>query len=407
MLTPAIGRAQTTAATISGVVADETQSPVPGANVSVRHLETDTRRELVTDHEGRYYVPALEPGQYEVTVALAGFQTSVRDGILLTLGQHAVINVSMKLGALEERIVVTGSAPLVETSRSGVTGLVEQEQIRELPLNGRDFTQLALLQPGVIAAPTGGSRMVSIAGARPNQISYMLDGADINPQRNEGIGSAAGGQLGVESVREFQVLVNTYSAEYGRSTGGIVSAVTRSGTNTFHAAAFEFHRNDSLEARDYFDPPEAKQPPFKRNQFGGYAGGPLKRDRTFFFASYEGLRQSRTDTTINRVPSPTTRNRPDIHPSIRPYLELYPPPNGAVTGVTGEHIETRETPTEEDYVVAKVDHTFSSRDNLSARVLFDDAAVRTTRPFECTARARTPRRSTSPWSTSGSRRPGC
>src|SRR5437867_4475194 len=188
----------------------------------------------------------------------------------------------------------------VATHQSSVTALIDQHQIRELPLNGRDFSQLTLLQLGVTASPStnrtvdrGMGTQVSVAGARPNQISYQIDGADANTQGNGSPGSAAGGLLGVDTVREFQVLVNNYSAEYGRSAGGIVTAVTRSGTNSLKGTAFEFNRNSRFDSKTVFDDPNSDIPPLTRNQFGGYLGGPLVKDKTFFFGSYEGLRQDR------------------------------------------------------------------------------------------------------------------
>src|SRR5437763_11454427 len=178
---------------------------------------------------------------------------------------------------------------MMNTRLSSVAALVDEKQIRELPLNGRDFSQLTLLQPGVTASPStarqvdrGMGTQVSIAGARPNQISYQLDGTDVNFQGNGSPGSAAGGLLGVETVREFQVLVNNYSAEYGGSTGGIVVAVTRSGTNALSGSAFEFGRNSKFDTRTYFDDRSQSIPPLKRNQFGGTLGGPIVRDKTFF-----------------------------------------------------------------------------------------------------------------------------
>lgn len=379
-LLPAAAAAQTTGGTISGTVLDETRGALPGVTVTVRQLETGTQRVLVTDSEGRYAAESLQPGTYTITAELQGFQTSVREGVTLSLGQRAVVNPSLKVGQLEERITVTGTVPLVNTTSGGVSGLVEQQQIRDLPLNGRDFSQLTLLQPGVLATPTtaksvdrGMGTQVAVAGARPNQISFLLDGADVNSQGNQSPGSAAGGMLGVESVREFQVLINSYSAEHGRSSGGIVSAVTRSGTNAFHGAAFEFHRNDALDAKTYFDPEDAPKPPFTRNQFGGYVGGPIKKNRTFFFGSYEGLRQDLTQTNISRVPSRATRARGDISPAIRPYLELYPLPNGEETGATGLYTETLEERIRETYFVTKVDHSFNDRNSLSMRYLYDDA----------------------------------
>src|SRR5262249_44746923 len=207
--------------------------------------------------------------------------------------QESVVNVSLKVGGIDEQVVVTGETALINMRQSSVTSLVDEKQVRELPLNGRDFSQLTLLQPGVTASPTtqqqvdrGMGTQVSIAGARPNQISYQIDGTDANTQGNGSPGSAAGGLLGVETVREFQVLVNNYSAEYGRSTGGIVTAVTRSGTNSLRGTAFEFNRDSRFDSRTYFDDPTQDLPKLSRNQFGGYLGGPVVKDRTFFFGSF-------------------------------------------------------------------------------------------------------------------------
>src|SRR5204862_3846829 len=186
-----------------------------------------------------------------------------------------------KVGGVNEQVIVTGEASLVNMRQSSVAALVDEKQIRELPRNGRDFSQLTLLQPGVTASLStqqqvdrGMGTQVSIAGARPNQISYQLDGADANTQGNGSPGSAAGGLLGVETVREFQVLVNNYSAEYGRSTGGIVTAVTRSGTNAFRGTLFEFNRDSRFDSRTYFDDQAQDIPPLKGNQLGGYISGP-------------------------------------------------------------------------------------------------------------------------------------
>ncbi len=381
---PAWAAAQSTGATLAGVVFDQSNQALPGATVTIRQTETDAKRVVVTDGQGRYQAPALSPAIYEVTAELAGFQTSVRDRLVLTLGQTATVNFTLGIASLTEQVVVTESAPLVETTRGGVASLVDEQQIRDLPLSGRDFSQLTLLQPGVLASPTtaqsvdrGMGTQVSIAGARPNQISYLLDGADVNSQGNQAPGSAAGGRLGVETVREFQVLVNNYSAEYGRSTGGVVSAITRSGTNSYRGNLFEFTRNAKFDSKGYFDDPNTDIPPYARNQFGGILGGPLRKDHTFFFGSYEGLRQDRSINLVNRVPSRATRARTDINPAIAPYLAMYPLPNGTETGATGIYSTAVKEPTREDYVVGKIDQTVSNSDSLTLRYTFDDATVTT------------------------------
>lgn len=378
---PAAG-AQSPTGGIAGTIADQTEAALPGATVVIKRVETGTTRTLVADDRGRYRAPALDPGSYEVSAELEGFQTSVRRGLQLTLGQEMTVNLVLALGQLAERVIVTAASPLVETTHATIANLVDERQIRELPLNGRDFSELALTGVGVVQTPTvdrsllrGMGTQFSVAGARPNMVSYLLDGTDIADQGGQSPGSAAGGLLGVETVREFQVITNNYSAEYGRSAGGIVSAVTRSGTNALRGGALEFHRNEALDARTYFDDPNEPIPPLTRNQYGFNLGGPLRRDRTFFFSSFEGLRQDRGVTRVARVPSRATRNRPDISQATRPYLLLYPEPNGAETGASGLYSQAVTEPTREDYFVIKIDHTFSEQDSGSVRYTFDNAST--------------------------------
>ena len=380
--------AQVTTATLSGTVTDELGGALPGAIISIRASETGAVRALSTDSTGRYSAPALEPGPYEFTVELQGFQTMRRSDLRLSVGQRLTLDVKLTVGRIEDVLTVTGEAPVIDTSRSSVAALVDAQQIRELPLNGRDFSQLALLQPGVLASPTtsrqvdrGMGTQVSIAGARPNQISYQLDGTDVNFQGNGSPGSAAGGLLGVETVREFQVLINNYSAEYGRSSGGIVTAVTRSGTNEFRGAGFAFLRDESFDARNYFDSPTGETPPLDRHQFGGYVGGPIVRERVFFFGSYEGLRQDRGYTAISRVPSRATRARADVVAFVRPFMQLFPLPTGEETGASGLYSVEVVEPTRENYAVAKVDHIVSQNHSLSARYSWDRAGVVVPQPI--------------------------
>lgn len=380
--------AQVTTASLAGVVLDETGAALPGATVTIKHVETGRARPVIADGEGRYRAPELDPGTYDVMGELTGFQTSVRSGLLLTLGQNAVVNMTLKLGTLAEQVLVTESAPLVEITRGALAGLVDERQIRDLPLNGRDFTQLTLGQPGVISVPTAGRTIsrgmgtqISVAGARPNQISYLLDGTDIDDQGGQSPGSAAGGMLGVDTIREFQVLTNNYSAEYGRSAGGVISAITRSGSNRYSGSMFEFFRDDALDAKNFFDPLDQPIPPFTRNQFGANLGGPIARDHTFFFGAYEGLRQRKGLTIVDFVPSRATRARADINPIVRPYLDIYPLPNGPETGPSGVYTTSINEPTDEHYFLTKVDHSFSNSDSGSVRYTFDQATVVTPQPI--------------------------
>ncbi|MBA2304345.1 MAG: TonB-dependent receptor, partial [Acidobacteria bacterium] len=380
--------AQVTTATLAGLITDSSGGALPGASVTVRSSETDVTRVLSTDEGGRYRASALEPGMYDVTVELSGFQTTRHQAVQLTLGQTLSLNVTMGVGKVEDVITVTGEVPVIDTNRSSVSGLVDAQQIRELPLNGRDFSQLTLLQPGVLGSPTtarqvdrGMGTQVSIAGGRPNQVNYQLDGTDINFQGNGSPGSAAGGLLGVETVREFQVLINNYSAEYGRSSGGIVTAITRSGTNQFRGAGFGFLRDESLDSKNYFDDPDGEIPPLDRYQYGGVLGGPIVREKTFFFASYEGLRQDRGYTSIARVPGMATRNRTDVNPAIQPFLFFYPEPNVPGTGASGLYSVEVVEPTRENYFVGKVDHALGAGQSLSMRYSWDKASVVIPRPI--------------------------
>jgi hypothetical protein len=378
----AVAAAQDTTGSIAGFVTDESKAALPGATVTIKDVETGQSRDLTTDAQGRYRAEALVPGKYAVLVELSGFRTAQYQDVALSVGQALTLDVQLQIGGVTERVVVSGEATLVATRQSSVAALVEQTQIRELPLNGRDFSQLTLLQLGVTSSPSsqqqvdrGMGTQVSIAGARPNQISYQLDGTDANTQGNGSPGSAAGGLLGVDTVREFQVLVNNYSAEYGRSTGGIVTAVTRSGTNDLHGAGFEFNRNSRWDSKTFFDDPNSDIPKLSRNQFGGYLGGPIARDRTFFFGSYEGLRQDRGVTTIATVPSRATRGRTDISPVTLPYLLLYPEPNGRETGATGVYSVQSVAPTRENYALGKIDQTLTKDQSVSVRYSWDRAQV--------------------------------
>ncbi|MEO5898483.1 MAG: carboxypeptidase regulatory-like domain-containing protein [Vicinamibacterales bacterium] len=380
---PRAATAQTTTGTIAGTVTDQTGAALPGATLVITNTETGTSRTLTSDENGRYRASGMEPGSYDVSAALQGFQTNVRRAINLTMSQEATLTHVLTVGQMSEQVDVRADAQTVNTTSSTVAQLVDQRQIRELPLNGRDFSELALTSIGVVQTPNTDRSLVrgmgtqfSVAGARPNQVSFLLDGTDISDQGGQSPGSAAGGMLGIDTVREFQVITNNYSAEYGRSAGGIVSAITRSGTNALHGSALLFHRNDALDSRTYFDDPAASIPPLTRNQYGANLGGPLARNRTFFFAGFEGLRQDKGRTTVARVPSLATRNRADISPVVRPFMALYPVPNGDVSGASGLYSEAVTEPSREDYLVLKLDHTFSEKNTASVRYTFDDASVR-------------------------------
>jgi hypothetical protein len=386
---PADAAAQRTAAAASGTVQDSTGGSLPGATVTARHVETGTVRTTVTNAAGRYALPQLAIGTYEFSVELQGFQTLVRRGIELAVGQDADLNFTLSVGDIAESVIVTQQTRVVETAPTAVSSVIDSYQIREMPLNGRDFVQLATLQAGVSAVrntntqPDKGSGIrPSFAGARPYQTGYLLDGTDISTKSNfRTPGSAAGVTLGVEAVREFQVVVNSFGAEFGNAAGGVINAVTRSGSNRVSGSAFEFHRNSAFDARNYFDPPDEELPPFKRNQFGFTLGGPMKRDRIFWFAAYEGLREQLSRTMVANVPTAAAREGrlPSgtvvVNPVVRPYLDLWPMPNGRDFGDgTAEFISSPNAPTSEDFFVLRGDWNISGSDSLYARFSYDDAS---------------------------------
>jgi len=249
---------QGTTATVSGIVQDETGGVLPGVSITVEGVDTGSVRSAVSDDLGRYRVPLLEPGTYEIQAELSGFQTAVRTGVKLEVGANAVIDVSLTIGAITERVVVQGQAPLVETTTTSMAGLVDDKKIRDLPLNGRSYEQLAILQTGVTTArfsstgsPGGSGTSFAAAGSRPSTNNFMVDGVNISNYKDS-TGSAADTNLGVESIREFKVITSTYSAAYGRNSGAVINVVTQSGTNQWHGSLFEFHRNSALDAKNFF-----------------------------------------------------------------------------------------------------------------------------------------------------------
>ncbi|OLE88085.1 MAG: hypothetical protein AUG08_09965 [Acidobacteria bacterium 13_1_20CM_2_55_15] len=377
-------------ASVQGTISDATGAVLPGASVNVKNSGTGSSVELVTDERGRYLAPVLQPGEYEIQASLPGFQTVSRRGIRLAVGQNAVVDIKLEVGQVTNQIEVVADANPINLTSAALSGLVNDKQIRDLPLNGRSFQQLALLQTGVNAALAAGNDVVggrtpkiSINGARPEQNNFLLDGTDINNVYNKTPGSSAGVLLGVDSVLEFQVLTNAYSAEFGRSAGGQINAVTRSGENTVHGSAFEFLRNSALDARDFFDPKDKPIPPFKRNQFGATLGGPVQRDKTFYFLAYEGLIERLGVSGATFVPDANARRgiingiQVPLHPQIGPYLDLFPPPNSPRTfsGGIGEYLFSRSQPTDEHYVQGRIDHHYSNKDAIFTRYTFDDGKV--------------------------------
>jgi hypothetical protein len=391
-------RAQATTGTIYGTVVDESKSILPGVTIQVRNVENGATRALVTDENGRYRALNLPPGVYSVSSELPGFAPARRDSLVVEIGRDVVADLTMKVGSVSEQVVVQGAATNVELSSAVAGGVVSQTQIAELPLNGRSFMQLATLQPGVAVSRgtardfTGGfgNTQLAIGGARPEMTGYLLEGTNIADISDKAPSSMAGVLLGVDAVKEFSVQTHDYSAEFGRAAGGVVSAVTKSGTNSLHGTVFEFLRDSKFDAPNYFDPvdPATGQqvnPPFKRNQFGGTAGGPIVPNKMFYFGSYEGLRQDLSLTHIARLPNAAAHNGilptgpQAISPLVRPYLDLlYPIPTGVDYGDgTAEYRHTEIDPTHENFFVGKIDWQLSSNDSMFVRVSRDKSDAQT------------------------------
>src|SRR5712691_6561636 len=410
-----VASAQVSTGTISGVVQDQTGAIIAGAMVTVRNVDTGVVRTLTSDAGVRYISHVLPTGNYEVQGQQSGFQTEIRSGITLSVGREEVINLALKVGQLSDKVTITAEAPLVESTTSAMSSLVDMRTIRDLPLNGRSWDQLALSQPGVITMGSGqapnafdfgeGTRF-SVTGSRAYANSFMLDGTDINDHANGTPGGSAGTNLGVDGILEFKINTSMSPAEYGRSSGGVISAVTRSGTNSLHGSVFEFLRNNDLDSPAYFDEKShggnGVVAPYRRNQFGGALGGPIKKDKTFFFGNYEGMRRGNGSNINPEVPTAQARlgNVPflgfqgtdptpycglkptaatictvPVKDVIKPYLNLFQAPspgsNQDLGDGTGVFIAAPLVVTNENYFMTRVDHQISEKMRIFFRYSFD------------------------------------
>ncbi len=379
-----IVQAQTTS-TITGKVRDQNGAVIVGAKVTARSLETNFTRSAVTDGEGRYTFAELRVGAYEVRAEQDGFKPRVKK-LSLAIGETVAMDLSLEI-AVTATIDVVDSTPLVNTQTSELSYLVGEKAIRELPLNGRNYTDLALLQPGVTAFQQrdGGSVVahglgMSINGQDIRSNVYLLDGTLQNDFTNSPAGSAASTALGTETIREFRVEANSYSAEFGRNYGGQINAISKSGSNQYHGSLYHFLRNDNMDARNFFDREPIGKPEFKRNQFGGTVGGPVKSDKTFFFAGYEALIE-RLGRNINSfVPDANARQgilpgaTVTVNPAIRPYLDLIPLPNGpGIGGGLANYFFGFKQTIDQHFAQGRVDHIFNDAHQIFARYTFDNA----------------------------------
>ena len=399
-----ISWSQTQLATVFGIVTDPSGAVIPEASVTVVNQGTGSKRQVLTGVTGQYHLAGLPTGNYSIRVEKPGFQTQLRAGITLTSASALLINASLTISDQPQQVSVTASVTAIDNTTSTAGGLVAERSLAELPLNGRDLFNAIILVPGVAQTPSsapsllsnGKTGQVSMNGMRPSWTNVQIDGLDANdPVFGFSPAGASGLFLGLNELTEVRVLTQTSGAEYGRNGGGVIEMVTKSGSNHFHGSLYELHRNAAINAKNYFDLGSAPIPPFVRNQFGAGIGGPLVRDRSFFFANYEGFREVQALTAIATVPNalahrgllPRTAkpgcstSAPNgclavrMDPRVQQFLELFPASNGAGNGDgTGDLITANKGNTRQDHGMFRVDHHFSNTHSVFARYVLDDSS---------------------------------
>ncbi len=378
---------------ITGIVFDTSGARVGGARIRVTREETGRDRAFITAPDGRYSVFGLEPGIYVVRCEKDGFQATVSDPFPLDVDRQTTLNLILTVAGTQQRVEVNAALAALDPFSSSLSSVVSDRQVSGLPLNGRDYIQLATVQPGVSVVRarvrndnTGYGLQLSIAGARPVMNNFLLDGISISDYSASAPASVLGVNLGAEAIKEFSVLSSTYGSQYGRAAGGIVNAVTKSGANSLFGSLLYFHRNDNLDARNFFDPGAA--PEFRRHQYGASLGGPIKRNRLLFFADYEAIRQAQGNTTIDTTLSDAARTghlrsgTVTVDPVIAKLLKLYPRPNGAQPGDTGLYIYSNDLESSEHFGLGRIDANLGSRDSLMSRYNISSSERRQSTSFQ-------------------------
>lgn len=397
-----------TSSSLSGLVTDPSGAAVAGAIVSIKNVDTGARRVAATDSAGRYLAPQLAVGSYRLRVTKPGFAEVIQNGIHLAVGQAAVVNFHLQIAGVRSRVDVHAEASPLNLVAADIPGLIGRRQVRDLPLNGRSYDELLALNPGIVnftSQKTGGigvsnstvGNNFSVSGNRPQQNLFLLNGIEFTgaAENNMQPGGTSQELLGVDAVREFNVLRDSYGAQYGKRSGAQVLIVTESGTNQLHGSAYEFLRNNALDARNYFD--RSASPPFQRNQFGASLGGPIRKNKIFLFGNYEGLRQHLHQTGVDLVPdlnarrgllpcklvSPAPAPCPGsglvevgIAPGVRPLLDLWPQPTpgapdfGGIAEAFNHPLQT----VRDDFGTARLDQTLRAGDTLTGVYTIDDSA---------------------------------
>jgi hypothetical protein len=386
-------------ASLSGIVRDSSGAGIGATTVRIVNLENGKQRQLLTDDSGRFSAAALPVGRYELTADKAGFRSERNMGIVLVVGQHQELELTLKVGDVHQVVEVSVDPGSLSATTQDTSGLVGERQVKDLPLNGRSYDQLLTLNPGTVnytsqrAGGTGTSNsqpgnMFSVSGHRPQENLFLLNGVEYTgaSEISNTPGGVSGQLLGVDAVREFSLVKDTYGAEYGKRPGAQISIVTAGGSNQIHGSVYEFARNSALDARNFFD--QSNIPGFQRNVFGSSLGGPLRKDHTFLFGNYEGYRQTLGLSDVTLVPDDTSRAA--VVPSIQPLLALWPVANGpeilTSSGTPSGIAKAFSNPVQdvrEDFGTSRFDQVFSDRDSFTGVYTVDDsyAHTPTTNPY--------------------------
>ena len=401
--------AQTFRGTILGTVNDPSGAVVAGAKVTVKNIGTGLERSTETSADGSYSVPELPIGTYTVTVTQTGFQTFVARGVAVEVASERRVDAALKTGEVSTSVEVSADElPLVETTSNTLGGVLTQNDVKDLPINGRDYTKLIFLNPGVAGSPDqitdspGSFGEFSMNGARGRSNNYLLDGTDMNdgyrndPAINQGgVFATPSAILPIDAVQDMRVLSN-FEPEYGRNAGAVVNIVTKSGTNSVHGDFFEYFRNNALDARNYFDQTQFPKAPFHNNQFGGSIGGPIVKDKTFFYLDYEGQRENVGVVSLDCVPTVDQINlakqtiadaEGNVSSVGQALVNFYPhDPRGFISGVTSnnagcfnganfsaDYVANAPSFNNLSSVIAKIDHSFNAKNNVSGRYFFGDS----------------------------------
>jgi Carboxypeptidase regulatory-like domain/TonB-dependent Receptor Plug Domain len=387
--------AQAVGGSISGTVKDVQGGVLPNVTAVFTNTKTGVATTVQTNQSGLYRGSNLQPGIYDLKVTISDFSTGVKNNITLNVGADLTVDFELKIAGIDQNVTVTGAEASVDLATSALSYDVPGTTIRELPLNGRDFTSLATLQPGVSvingasggSARTGLGRALTISGQRPAANNFIQDGISLNDEGNNTPGSILGVTLGVDAVEQFTLLTDTFAAEYGNAAGGVVNAVTRSGADQYHGSAFYFGRNSAIDALNRFDVTRLPNPEYRRHQYGGSAGGPIKKDKAFWFADYEAIGLLSGSTTSNTVPTPSFWAEAD--PNVQRVQKLFPQLTTTATcvpsagiGCTGTYNVVLNNIGNEKYTLGKVNYKFSEKDSVSGSYFIDRATSSTPDAFK-------------------------